>query len=50
MVDYEALILARQERVELWEDGCVDGDYDADERVEEHYNPIILKMLAKHRK
>ncbi len=26
MVDYEDLILARQEKIELWEDGCIDVD------------------------
>ena len=26
MIDYEDLILARQEERDLWEDGCVDVD------------------------
>lgn len=47
MIDYEALILARQERRELWEDGCLDDSEFDDGREELHYNPIILAMLNR---
>lgn len=44
MIDYEDLILARQERNEILEDN---GYSFEDEEIQEIYNPIILKMLEE---
>lgn len=48
MIDYEALILARQEMYEIMDD---DDDYyfDEEETMEEHYNPVIQRMLAENK-
>ena len=48
MIDYEDLILARQERNEILEDNGY--DFDDNEEVVEIYNPIILKMLKESKK
>jgi hypothetical protein len=48
MIDYEDLILARQERNEILEDNRY--DFDDNEEVIEIYNPIILKMLKESKK
>lgn len=47
MIDYEGLILARQDAIEIAEDN--EGWY-YDGEIEEHYNPILLRMIeeAKH--
>lgn len=44
MIDYEDLILARQEQIEIMEDN---GIFPDDEEVTEIYNPIILRMLEE---
>ena len=45
MIDYEDLILARQEQIEIMEDnGILPND---EEEVTEIYNPIILRMLKE---
>ena len=47
MIDYEVLILARQEQIEIMEDNyryCSD-----DEVIEEVYNPIIQRQLERRR-
>ena len=45
MIDYEDLILARQERLEIMEDnGTLPDD---EEEITEIYNPIILRMLEE---
>lgn len=44
MIDYEALILERQERIEILEDN---GYVFEDEEITEIYNPIIMKALQK---
>ena len=42
MTDYEAMILERQEAIEIAEDNhyCDDND-----KIELHYNPIVMKMI-----
>lgn len=44
MIDYEDLILAKQEQIEIMEDN---GIFPDDEEVTEIYNPIILRMLEE---
>ena len=46
MIDYEDLILARQEQNEIMEDN---GYIPDDEEVTEIYNPIIQRMLEESR-
>lgn len=47
MIDYEALILARQEQIEIMEDN---GIFPDDEEITEIYNPIIMRVLAEERR
>lgn len=42
MIDYEDLILARQESIEIAEDNY---GWEDDSEIEEHYNPIVLRMI-----
>lgn len=44
MIDYEDLILARQEQIEIMEDN---GTLPDDDEITEIYNPIILRMLKE---
>lgn len=41
-MDYEEIILARAEVMD-WGDDYVDDDAE----VEEHYNPVIMRMIAE---
>ena len=45
MIDYEDLILQRQEDVEIAEDNY---GWEYDGEIEEHYNPILMRELAKY--
>ena len=42
MIDYEDLILARQESIEIAEDNY---GWEDNSEIEEHYNPIVLRMI-----
>ena len=49
-IDYEGLILARQEQIEIFEDvyGCYPYDEDDSEIEEEHYlSPMIVYRDGK---
>lgn len=43
MIDYEAMILERQEKLEIAEDN--DHYCDNSDEVELHYNPIVMNMI-----
>lgn len=45
MIDYEDLILQRQEDVEIAEDNY---GWEYDGEIEEHYNPILLRGWAEY--
>lgn len=45
MIDYEGLILARQEAIEIAEDNY---GWEYDGEIEEHYNPILLRAWAEY--
>lgn len=43
MIDYEAMILERQEKLEIAEDN--DHYYNDNEEIELHYNPMLMRMI-----
>ena len=45
MIDYEGLILARQEAIEIAEDNY---GWEYDGEIEEHYNPILLRAWTEY--
>ena len=45
MIDYEDLIMARQEAIEIAEDNYA---WEPEEGIEYHYNPILLRAWAEY--
>ena len=49
MTDYEALILQRQEELEIWEDApeMFPEYHPEDDIIEEHYSDLYLRYMKK---